>query len=500
MEILTMLSQGFGLAIAPYNIGALLLGLLVGTLVGVIPGISAANGIALLLPLAATLGLPPESGLILFSSVYYASKYSGRYSAILARVPGDVGSVATCEEGYKMALSGKGRLALMLSGIGSCIGMSAGVLAITLVGPWFVAIGHSFGPADYVALISFVFVLVLCLSSTLVLKNLVSLCLGLMMAVVGLDWGTGVFRYTSTLPELFDGIDFIIVVIGVFALSEAFMMMEKAGSSHKPLSYSSVGGGHVAEGWRNRWACLRGACIGLFIGILPGAGTFVANLAAYRLEKRLEPSPDPEKLATIHPGRVIAPEAGSSACALAAFIPLLALGIPGSATTAVVHGALLHLNIDPGPALSVARPQMVWALIGSLYIGNLVLALLHFRCGHLLTKLLFTPVWVVMPMIVVVAFVSVYAVTQSMIGLLIMVVIGLLAYGMRRFGYPLGPLILAYVLGKPFEDNLRLVLAISGGDVGVLVQTSLSKGLWACVIMAILAGIFLQWKKKETVL
>jgi putative tricarboxylic transport membrane protein len=314
-----------------------------------------------------------------------------------------------------------------------------------------------------------------------------------MMSVVGLDWGTGAFRYTSTIPELFDGIDFIIVVIGVFALSESFLLMEKPDGGRKPLAITDKVHGLLPQCRRNKWSCLRASIVGLLIGILPGAGTYVANLAAYRLEKKLAgKTGTPFGKGNLH--GLIAPEAANSACALGAFVPLMALGIPGSATTAVLHGALLQMNIDPGPSLCRSHPEIIWTMIASMYFGNLLLLLVNIKMIRYFPRVLAIPGWVLMPIIVVTSFVSVYAVSQSMVSLLIMVLIGIFAYGLRKFNYPLAPLILGYVLGKPFEDNLRLALAISGGDFAILGQNTVTIILWSCIFLSILAKAVVQWR------
>ena len=485
MDILHSALQGLDIATMPVNLLFLVVGVSLGMCFGIIPGISAANGIALMLPVVYTFGLAPETVLILFAGIYYGAKYGCRVSAIVNNVPGDVSSLATTLEGYPLALAGHGAKALILTAFSSFFG---GMLSIAMLGgsaAFFADIGGSFDPPEYVALISFAFVLILILSSTLLLKNLTSLCLGLIFAVVGLDWGTGAFRYTMGIPELYDGIDFIIVVIGVFALSESLLMMEKSGRNSTLPPITDEVGPLLPLCLHVKWSCFRASVIGLLIGILPGAGTYVANLAAYRFEKRMAKRGEPS-FGTGNFHGLIAPEAANSACALASFLPLLALGIPGSATTAVLHGALLQVNVDPGSALCRNHPEYIWALIVSMLLGNILLVAVNVKMIRYFPRLLAIPPWVLMPMIVVVAFVSVYAVSQSVVSLLIMVIIGLLAYYLRKFHYPLSPLILGYVLGKPFEDNLRLALSISGGDFMVFFHGPVTMVLGCSIIIAIL--------------
>lgn len=483
METVHAFVQGLVVVALPVNLLLLVIGITVGMIIGTIPGISAASGIALLLPLTHTFGLAPESALILYAGVYYGSKYAGRIPAILLDIPGDVSSLATRFDGYSLAKAGQAGRALALTAVSSFVGGTLAIVVLILIGGLFAEVGNIFGPTEYVALIMFVFVLVLTLSAAPLLRTLTSLCLGLMMSVVGLDWATGVFRYTSTIPELYDGIDFIIVVIGVFTLSEAFLLVEQAVVDRKSPAVMKYHG-LLAECLRLKWSFFRSSLVGTLIGLLPGAGTYVANLAAYRFEKKV--ARDKELFGKGDPRGLIGPEAANSACAFGAFFPLMALGIPGSATTAVLHGTLLLMNVDPGPDFCRNHPEIIWALIASMALGNILLLAANIKLARFFPKLLAVPGWVVMPLIVVVSFVSVYTVSPSMVSLLLMVIIGFFAYGLRKFHYPLAPLILGYVLGKPFEDNFRLALAISGGDGWVLLQSSTAVILWMCILLGIL--------------
>jgi putative tricarboxylic transport membrane protein len=496
MDTVHLFLQGLATAAMPINLLMLFVGVCIGMIVGAIPGISAAIGIALMLPVTYTFGLAPETALILYAAIYYGAKYSCRISAILNDIPGDVSSFSTRNDGYPLAVNGSAGKALALTAVSSFAGGTAAILVLTFTTRFFADIGSSFGPPEYVALIAFVFVLVLTLSSTLFVKNLISLCIGLMLSVVGLDWGTGSFRYTSNIPELYDGIDFMIVVIGVFALSETFLLMENQQTGTKLQAVSDKVQGLIPEFWRLKWACLRSSVVGLLIGILPGSGTYVANIAAYRFEEKLSAKGDETAFGKGNLRGLIAPEAANSACALGAFLPLMALGIPGSATTAVLHGALLQMNIDPGPGLCRAHPEIIWAMIASMYLGNLLLLVINIKLIRYFPKLLKIPGWVLMPMIVVVSFVSVYAVSQSLISLSIMVLIGFFAYGLRKFDYPLAPLILGYVLGKPFEDNFRLALTISGGDISKFIENPAAQLLWGSVLLAIVVKGAMRFKNR----
>jgi putative tricarboxylic transport membrane protein len=493
MEMLHWLFQGFVVAVAPANLLMLVGGITVGMLVGAIPGISAANGIALLLPVAHAFDVSAQAAVILFAGVYYGAKYSGRISAVLSEIPGDVSSYATPFDGYPLARKGQAGMALVLTAVSSFAGTLTAVILLIFIGRYFADIGNYFGPPEYAVLIAFVFVLVLLLSSTRFIKNLVSLCLGLMMSVVGVDWATGVFRYTATLPELFDGIDFIIAIIGIFAISEMLLLLEKRLTKKDIITVEDKSGNILPQCWSLKFAYLRASMVGALIGLLPGSGTYVANFAAYRLEKKIGGGP---AFGSGNLRGLIAPEAANSACAIGSFVPLLALGIPGSATTAVIHGALHHLNIDAGPMLCMSQPVLIWALIASMFLGNILLLVANTLLIRFFPKLLAVPAWVLIPMILVVAFVSVYAVNQSMISLVLMVVIGLFVYGLRKFSFPLAPLVLGFVLGTPFENNLRIALAIGNGSVAVFFQHSISLLIWLGVVLAIAGKIGFQWKKQ----
>lgn len=488
METLHWLLQGFAAAVEPINLLMLVGGITVGMIVGAIPGISAANGIALLLPVVHAFGVSAEAAIILFAGVYYGAKYSGRISAILSEIPGDISSYATPFEGYPLARSGQAGKALILTAVSSFTGTLTAVIFLIFIGRYFADIGDYFGPPEYVALIAFVFVLVLLLSSTRLIKNLVSLCLGLMMSVVGADWATGVFRYTSTMPELFDGIDFIIAIIGIFAISEMLLLLERKVTIKDIITVGGRTGNILPECWRLKFSYLRASIVGTLVGLLPGSGTYVANFAAYRLEKKIAGE---SNFCSGNLRGLIAPEAANSACAIGSFIPLLALGIPGSATTAVLHGALHHLNIDIGPMLCLSQPKLIWALIASMCIGNILLLIINTQLIRTFPKLLAVPGWVLIPMILVVAFVSVYAVHQSMLSLVLMVVIGFFAYGLRKFNFPLAPLVLGFVLGTPFENNLRIALAIANGKIDVFFHNGVSQLLWLGIVLAIIGKIYI---------
>ncbi|MCG8335970.1 MAG: tripartite tricarboxylate transporter permease [Proteobacteria bacterium] len=483
MNLLNSLWQGFGGLFNPTNLMMLFTGCLSGLLVGALPGISAVNGIALMLPLIYAFNLSPESALILLAGIYYGSEYGSNLSSILLNIPGKSIHLTNLD-GSPMAQKGLAGKALILSGFASFSGCMLAVIGLTICKPLLKNVVSGFGPSEYVAIIMFVFFLVLVMFGTSLVKNLVGLCLGLTLAIVGLDSATGVLRFAFDTPELYDGIDFIIVVIGLFTLGDALLIIENTYAPRQLVKKVIVSFQTALEGWQYRWTFLRCSLVGFVIGSLPGTGTSVAGVTAYRLEKELK-----NKMQTFGKGDergVIASESAGSAASVSAFIPLLVLGIPGSATTAVLLGAMLMMNLNPGPMFYIQQSDLIWILVASMYIGNLLLFALHIITIRFFSRIVLIPYWILIPFIVVVAFVGVYAIQQSMLSLFIMLVLGLVSYLLRKLDYSLVPVILGYILGGPLEVQLRRALAISGGEIGILYQGGVNLVLWGCIVILVL--------------
>ncbi len=484
MDVFSQLVHGFEVALTPLNLGLALAGAFLGTLIGALPGIGPVNGVAILIPIAYALKLPPESALILLAGVYYGAEYGGRISSILLNVPGDAGAVITTLDGYPMAQKGKAGEALALSALASFIGGTLAVIGLTLFAPLLAEWAIRFGPAEYFALMVFAFTTLSSLAGRNPAKALASSVFGLMLATVGLDPGSGVPRFTFGQLKLYDGVDFLIVAIGLFAISEVLVLMEKS---------------HLGEATRMRvettlvslktflaslGSILRGSVIGFFIGVLPGAGASIASAVAYTTEKRLV---DREgSFGQGDPRGVAAPEAANNAAAGGAMVPMLTLGVPGSGTTAVLLGALMMFNVTPGPLIFQERPEVVWGLIASMYIGNLMLLVLNLPLVGIFARILTIPRWFLIPAIAGLSFVGVYAVNNSAFDLLFMTGIGVWGYLMRKFGFPLAPMILGLVLGRLMEVNLRRALAISGGDWGILFSSPIAQVLWVLALVSLL--------------
>lgn len=481
MDTFSFLLAGFAVALTPQNLMLAALGSVVGTMVGVLPGLGPVNAVAMLVPVVFALGLPPESSMILMAAIYIGSEYGGRISAILINVPGEASAVMTALEGYPLSRQGKAGIALSLSAWTSFVGSMIATLGIVIAAPLLSKWALAFGPIEYVGLMVFAFACLTGLLADEPVKALLAVGIGLAFSVVGIDPNSGVYRYTFGMPNLIDGIQFATVVIGLFAISELLLLYE----SHKagiPTKVERMG--RSLFNWaevRFTWAAtMRGTVIGFFIGLLPGAGGTVGSALAYSTEKRIVERTDPEGnlfgngdlrgLATV--------EAANNSASNSNFIPMLTLGIPSSGTTAIMLGVLTLYNITPGPVLFTAQPELVWGLIASLFIGNVMLLAMNIPLVGLFARMLSVPAWVLVPFIIVVSAVGVYSGKSAGFDLILMVLIGVVAYWLRRLHVPMAPLVLGFVLGKILEQNLRRALSLSGGDVEILWSSWIAIVLW----------------------
>lgn len=481
------LVQGFDVALTPLNLGLAFLGALLGTLFGALPGIGPINGIAILMPLAYTLGLPAESALILLAGVYTGAEYGGRMSSILLNVPGDAGAVMTTLDGYPLAKKGLAGPALGLSAVSSFVGATIAIIGLTLFAPLLAEVAVMFGPAEFFALMVFAFASMSVMMGNDPVKTGIGAILGVLVAMVGVDSGTGVMRFTFGMAELYDGVDFVVMIIGLFAISEILLMLEQAHSRNGSDAMPAVGRVMVSlkELLHCKWTMLRSGVLGFIVGVLPGTGASVAGAVTYTTEKRL--CDRDNTFGTGDMRGLAAPEAGNNASAAGSFVPMLTLGIPGSGTTAVLLGALMLYSITPGPMLFTERPEVAGGLIASLYIGNIMLLALNLPLAGVFARVLTIPRWVLVPAIAILAFVGVYQLHSDLTAIYLMLVIGVFGYLLRKLGFALAPVILGYVLGGLMEDNLRRALSISGGDTGILWQSGISVGLWVAAVLILVA-------------
>ncbi|MBE7419498.1 MAG: tripartite tricarboxylate transporter permease [Ideonella sp.] len=476
MDVLQYLAQGFGVALSPQNLAIAAIGALIGTVVGLLPGLGPINGVAILMPLAFAMKLPPESSLILLAAVYIGCEYGGRISSILLNVPGDAGAIMTALDGYPMARNGAGGVALSISAWSSFIGSLIATIGIVLFAPLLAQWALSFGPAEYFALMCFAFACIAGLMGDAPMKAGIAAVIGLALSCVGLDSNSGVYRFTGGNVHLSDGIQFIVVVIGVFSISEILLMLEQHASSAGLITETGRALFNLRELASTWWGTVRSSVVGFFVGVLPGAGATIASAMTYAMEKRLT-----DREGTFGRGDirgVAAPEAANNSAAAGSFVPMLTLGVPGSGTTAVMVGALALYNITPGPALFTQQPTLVWGLIASMFVANVMLLVINIPLVGVFTKVLAVPNWMLVPGILAVSAVGVYAVHATTFDLLLMSALGVAGWLLRKQGVPMAPLILGFVLGDLMEQNLRRALSITNGDASILVESPISIGLW----------------------
>jgi putative tricarboxylic transport membrane protein len=481
-EALQGIADGFAAAISPTNIFWAFFGVTAGTLVGVLPGLGPPATIAILLPLS--VNLEPATGLIMMAGIYYGAKYGGSTTSILLNIPGEDASVVTSFDGYQMAKQGRAGPALGIAAIGSFIAGTIGLIGLTFLAPVVAQLAIIFGPPEYAGLMVLGLSLVILLAGTSKVKALISGIVGFLLSTVGLDLFSGALRFTGGRIELANGIEFVALSIGLFAIGEVMVNVEDRSGrqlfkvpsrfrelfpSKKDLKDSS---GAIGQG----------SVVGFFVGALPGAGSTVASFISYSLAKRFSKHPERFGKGTIE--GVAAPEAANNSATAGSFIPLLTLGIPGSASTAVMLGALFLYGLQPGPLFFSENPDVVWPIIASMYIGNVLLVMLNLPLVPVFASILRVPYYILYPGIIVVSVVGVFSINNSMFDVWLLVIFGLLGYVMRKTDFPTAPLVLAFVLGPLFEQAVRRSLIISQGDPSIFITRP-----WAVVFL--LLTIFL---------
>ncbi|GAB4217389.1 MAG: tripartite tricarboxylate transporter permease [Rhodoferax sp.] len=491
------LGVGFGVALEPVNLLVAAIGSFIGTIVGMLPGLGPINGVALLMPLAFALKLPPETALILLTAVYVGCEFGGRISSILLNVPGDAGAIMTAIDGHPMAAKGEGGVALAISAWASFGGSMIATAGIVLFAPLLARWALAFGPAEYFALMCFAFACITGLMGNQPIKAVLAAALGLSLSTVGLDSNSGVYRFTGDNVHLSDGIQFIVVVIGLFSVSEILLMLEYRAQSSGLIRVVGRTLFNAKELAKTGWTIVRSGLMGFVVGVLPGAGATIASAMAYSVEKRLN-----DKDGTFGHGDVrgvSAPEAANNASANGSFIPMLTLGVPGSGTTAVMVGALSLYNITPGPALFEQQPALVWGLIASMFVANILLLLMNIPLVGLFTRILLVPNWLLVPGILAISAVGVYSIHATTFDLMLMGTLGIVGYGLRKAGVPMAPLILGFVLGDLMEQNLRRALSITNGDVHILFESAITRGLWVGVVaMLALPPLYRAWSHRRS--
>ena len=482
---MTDLWRGFAVALEPLNLLWALAGVSLGTAVGVLPGIGPALTVALLLPV--TYGLDPTAALIMFAGIYYGAMYGGSTTSILLNTPGESATIVTAIDGHQMARNGRAGAALATAAIGSFVAGTLATLALTLTAPVMVRMALAFGSAEYFALMVLAFVTVTTVLGGENRSGWLSLLLGLMLGFVGIDALSGQARFTFGVPYLLDGIDPVIVAIGLFAIGETLWIAGLGPADEQPLPVK----GSLwmsADEWSRSWKpWLRGTVIGFPLGALPAGGAELPTLLSYAVEKRLSRRPEEFGHGAIE--AVAGPEAANNASAAGTLVPLLTLGLPTSATAAVLLAAFQQFGLQPGPLLFQHEPALVWGVIASLYIGNLMLLVLNLPLVGVWVKLLAIPRPWLYGGILVVASLGAYTVHRSAGDLILVAVIGLLGFCLRAVDAPIAPVMIGLILGPAAEQHLRRALSISQGDWSVFVTRPLSATLLAIAAVALLWGV-----------
>ena len=483
MDTLTPILHGFAVCLQPINLWYTFLGVFMGTIIGVLPGIGPSAGIALLLPV--TFGMDPTSALIMMAGIFYGTKYGGSTTSILIRTPGEASSVMTSIDGYEMAKKGRAGAALAVSAIGSFIAGTIGVVALTLFAVPLASMALKFGPAEYFTLMLFAMTAVASLSGKSPAKGLLSTILGLMLATIGIDLQSGQPRFTMDIPEFQDGVGFIVVVVGLFAVSEVLRGMVDISKGTAPQMIRISGKLWLTkEEWKRSIGPIwRGGIIGFIIGVLPGAGGTIASILSYTTEKRLSKHPEEFGHGAIE--GVAGPESANNADTAGALVPLLTLGVPGGGATAVMLGAFIMYGIQPGPLLFQSNPDLVWGLIDSMYIGNVMLVILNLPLIGLFVRLLYIPTGILYPLIVAISAIGIYAINGDVVELYFMLFFGVVGYIFDKVDIPVAPLVLSVVLGGMMEQSFRQAMTISGGHVSVFVGSGITVTLVVLSVISI---------------
>ena len=493
MDLLHNLYTGFTIALTWTNIFYCLVGVFFGQIVGVLPGIGAPTAIALLLPMTFTVN--PTSALIMFAGIYYGVAYGGTITSVLINVPGESSTVMTCLDGYQMALKGRAGAALSIAAIGSWIAGTGSVIILMTFAPALAKFALRFGPSEYFALAAMAFGLLTVFGGEQPIKIVISTLAGLLLATIGLDVVSGLPRFTFGIPQLLGGIDFIVIICGIFGVAEVFNSIEEPEEGELIKQKMRLRDLFLTwEEWiASRWAIVRGAIIGFFIGMIPAGGITTASFLAYLAEKRV--SKHPERFGTGAIEGVAAPESANNSASISGFAPLLALGIPGSPTTAVMLAGFMMWGIRPGPLLFQTKPDLVWGLIASMYIGNFLLLLMNIFLIPPFVAILRLPYTIIMGFIVIFASVGAYSVNNNIFDVWMMLGFGVLGYVMKKLEYPIVPLVLALVLGRLAENSLRQALTLSGGSLSIFFTRPISLLFIVAAILAYLTPV-IRWALK----
>ena len=491
LDIFQNLATGFGGAFTPVNLGLCLIGCLLGTLIGVLPGIGPIATIAMLLPI--TYGLSPLGALIMLAGIYYGAQYGGSTTAVLVNLPGESSSVVTCLDGYQMAKKGRAGSALTIAALASLFAGCVGTLLLAAFAPVLAKFAEQFRSPEYFALMLFGLIAAVVLASGSVVKAIAMVVLGLLFGLVGTDVSSGVTRYGFGVPELYDGIDFVPVAVGLFGLAEIMSNLDKRAENRDLAAEVGSLWPTRDEARRAVPAVLRGTLVGSLLGILPGGGAVLSSFAAYTLEKKI--SRHPEEFGRGAVEGVAAPEAANNAGAQTSFIPLLTLGIPSTPVMAIMVGAMMIQGIAPGTALIKERPDLFWGIVASMWIGNVMLVIINLPLIGLWVKLLRVPYRILFPIILVLCCVGTYSTGNATTLVIMLAMFSVLGYVFVKLGCETAPFLLGFVLGPLMEENLRRSMVISFGDPMIFLQRPISASILAMTVGLVLLIVLPQFRK-----
>lgn len=494
-DIFVNLLNGFAVALQLENIFWVTLGGVLGTIIGMLPGLGPATGVAILLPMTFTMG--PVAALITMCGVYYGAMFGGSRSSILINTPGDGAAIAATFDGYPMAMNGRAEAALAMSAIASFIGGMIAAVIMTFVALPVANFALKFGPAEYFILMVFALSATASLSKEDIVKGFASMVFGLMIATIGIDAQSGVNRFTFGILELQQGIDFLVVIIAMYAFGEVFRNFQSLRDGTKKCQTKFGRIWITKKDWARSWKpILRATPLGFFVGALPGAGGTMASLLAYNNEKQISDYPEEFGKGAIE--GLAAPEAANNAASVGALIPMLTLGVPGSGTTAIMMGALLMLGLQPGPLLFQQHPDIAWGLIASMFVGNIICAFVNIPLAGGLVRLLAIPPKILYPIVLGLAFVGCYSISYSIVDFYILIIFGLVGYYMHHVKIPTAPLILAVIVGNSMEQSFRQALMISNGSFGIFYGSTITIVLIFLTILSVAYPFIRDWRKKKS--
>jgi len=496
MDMIDHLATGFVAAASLQNLFFCLIGVLLGTLIGVLPGIGPIPTLAILLPI--TFGLDPLSALIMMAGIYYGAQYGGSTTSILVNMPGEASSVVTCIEGHQMARRGRAGAALATAAVASFVAGCVGTVFLAGFGPVLSKVAQQFTSPDYFSLMVLGLVMAVVLAHGSVLKAVAMVLIGLLLGLVGTDVNTGLTRYTFDIDGLWEGIDFLPLVLGLFGIVEIIRNLENPPAHRTPISTRLRDLWPTRAEYRLAWpAALRGTGIGSLLGILPGGGAVLASFASYTVEKKI--TREPQRFGNGAIEGVAGPEAANNAAAQTSFIPLLTLGIPSNPVMAIMMGAMIIQGIQPGAAVMTARPELFWGMVASMWIGNLMLVIINLPLLGIWVKLLSVPYRFLYPAILLFCAVGVYSTSTEPFMMVLMIVFTVLGYVLLKFGCEPAPLVLGFILGPLMETNLRRSLTLSRGDPMIFLDRPISAALLAATVLVIALIVFPQFRKTREV-